>query len=317
MMLSFRRCAFAIRFVLLVFHQTVRDDTTAVDDGNLVISGEDPEKAATYYEYYMYNITNPEAVVRSNAFPVLQEVGPYKYKEICRKYRQATSTVDEFQYKELCYKVLVTGNENDIITSVNPQYYGAAMLAGGSETNLKLNAIGGILKTVFASVVAALFAGNKCVVTYLFFLLHFPLAIVAWFRCATVAKTTHHCLAYRVPPPGRHSQPTGARACPSPLSRWAALLVCAKCCRRARRRCGSTASPSGIAFGKAPALWRWPTRPPVPAAQPTRPSPTLRFVHTSMRALGSWFLLAEPCCTVLCVLFVFMVSFLLFLSPLP
>ena len=116
------------------------------------------DAAGLYYDVYMFNITNAADVANALAAPAFTEVGPYSFREYCRRIN-TTSSEDESRltFYELCYKNFVpsrsidkaTGrqlSEDDQVTSINTFYYGALTSVGahGSDAILAANSAGGM-----------------------------------------------------------------------------------------------------------------------------------------------------------------------------
>ena len=91
------------------------------------------EESASSYNIYLWNITNPD-VVLAGGVPDFRECGPYEYLDL--SYMTNASFSDdqtEFSYqKKILYKSK-NGPNTDLVTLLNPVYYGVVLQAGSES----------------------------------------------------------------------------------------------------------------------------------------------------------------------------------------
>jgi len=92
----------------------------------------------TYWEFYLYNITNHPDMIQNGSKPVLQLCGPYVYKYREEKFNISYSD----DWKEVSYEVsteftfqpeMSNGTEGDLVWSINPAFVGGVMAFYGMK----------------------------------------------------------------------------------------------------------------------------------------------------------------------------------------
>ncbi|KAF1326733.1 Croquemort-like mating, partial [Globisporangium splendens] len=113
-----------------------------------------------YFSLYMFNVTNAEAHLSSNAKLQVQEVGPYVYRK--RKMKlNVTFENDRVSYKEYSYFTFQTDmscsgcSDQDNVVSYDVGYLNVISQAGGEYAFLTALAMGTFGKTLNASVIAS------------------------------------------------------------------------------------------------------------------------------------------------------------------
>merc|ERR1712071_605608 len=114
-----------------------------------------------YINFYFFNILNTDDITKHHAKPILQEVGPYVFKEVHERINIATypNGTMEFQQKRYWYfdegRTNSSLSLNDSVTTLNVPYVGAAfvmrdlpfLVKQGFNTFTKLNGINDIFVT--------------------------------------------------------------------------------------------------------------------------------------------------------------------------
>lgn len=149
---------------------SVSKKTLVLEEDNFVWNMWSDPPYPIYINFYIFNCTNYEDVVRNGTKPVVVELGPYSYRE----YRKKNTTVEEnpperVYYREhrLYYFSKDTSgpglNLNDVITTVNPIYvtvssYLDRLSTNDSSVDSAVNLIDNFLKdrgeSVFMTVTA-------------------------------------------------------------------------------------------------------------------------------------------------------------------
>eukprot|EP01098_Paradermamoeba_levis_P012061 TRINITY_DN5210_c0_g4_i3.p1 TRINITY_DN5210_c0_g4~~TRINITY_DN5210_c0_g4_i3.p1 ORF type:complete len:666 (+),score=182.44 TRINITY_DN5210_c0_g4_i3:75-2072(+) len=117
----------------------------------------DPDDPNLYYIFYFYNVTNLEEI-RAGGQIKVREVGPYYYRIWQTKYN--ISFIDnnnkvKFNLREWYEFVpsLSNGTESDVLVLANPSYASAIMRLG-SESNMRVVLLGGVMAKTFQGVMA-------------------------------------------------------------------------------------------------------------------------------------------------------------------
>ncbi|MFX0017266.1 MAG: hypothetical protein ACFFBT_07600 [Promethearchaeota archaeon] len=108
------------------------------------ISNDYPDAIPEYRKFYMWNLSNPAQFLTGNR-PILEEIGPYVFREYTTKYEVSYSAkLDEVTYKQYStYRFQPDMSAplcslDDNIININPAYLGVLELAENEENLIKV-----------------------------------------------------------------------------------------------------------------------------------------------------------------------------------
>lgn len=131
------------------------------------------DAAPLLHTIYFYNITNSRDIYFLNSAPQVQEVGPYTFREYCKRLNvQVRDNNEALRFNEMCWKEFVPSlsidangrqlTEDDPITHVNVQLFG--ILHKVKQLSHEIRLKGSVVTTVLSratNAIAPAFGGSS------------------------------------------------------------------------------------------------------------------------------------------------------------